>query len=670
MPFADLRTPALGLSMLKQVAAPLDVTTEVLYLDLLLGKRIGIGLYDAIMQLPHYLLAGEWFFSEALLGSDMDARGYLEKVLRRRKSPYGDPVTPPPARLITRLLHARGAVPGFLEDCQRIVVGLRPRLVGFSVIFQQRTASLALAKGLKQCLPDTVVVFGGAGCEGVMGQELVTQFPFVDAAVAGEGETVFPEIIRRVLGGEPLAGVQGVMVRPGTEPARTVLSTPAKAPVTQDMDALPFPMYDDYYRQLDGIGILRRHTGRTVPMESSRGCWWGERSQCTFCGLTGDRIGFRPKSSQRVLEELHWIIEKYRPSIVAMVDSAFNEAYLADVIPTLAAQMPRAALFWEARVKLKKPQVRALRHAGIGWVQPGIESLSSRIMKLLRKGTTAIENIQFLKWCKEYGIATNWNLLWGFPGEPPEEYDRMADLVPLLAHLQPPMAMGGVRLDRFSPYFENREAYGITDAAPLPAYRFIYPEMGPRALANLAYYYTFGSRAPRDLAVYTEPLRKRVQEWRRAHGASDLFFLDDGSTLTIWDERPVAPQFMTELSSLERRLYLACDGAARLSSVCRSVANGNGGDGLREEVGAVLDSLVERLLMIREGSSFLSLAIPVGDYRPRPEAWGRFQTFLKKRAEANRFQTLMARVTVREMSEDREKGARGTIGSLGASSSH
>ena len=59
-----------------------------------------------------------------------------------------------------------------------------------------------------------------------------------------------------------------------------------------------------------------------------------------------------------------------------------------------------------------------LHLAGVHRIQPGIESLSNNVLKLMRKGTTGIRNIQLLKWCKQYKIAVDWNILYGFPGKP------------------------------------------------------------------------------------------------------------------------------------------------------------------------------------------------------------------------------------------------------------
>ena len=93
-------------------------------------------------------------------------------------------------------------------------------------------------------------------------------------------------------------------------------------------------------------------------------------------------------------------------------------------MPELASRSLGVSLFYEVRPNLGKEQLRRLRDAGVRHIQPGIESFSDPVLRLVRKGTSALQNIQLLKWCKELGIEPIWNLLWGFPGEPPEEYAR------------------------------------------------------------------------------------------------------------------------------------------------------------------------------------------------------------------------------------------------------
>ena len=93
------------------------------------------------------------------------------------------------------------------------------------------------------------------------------------------------------------------------------------------------------------------------------------------------------------------------------------------------------SLFYETKANLRKDQVALYRAAGLTAIQPGIESLSTPVLKLMRKGVSALQNLQLLKWCSEYGIDAKWNFLAGFPGEAPEWYAGLPELVRKVRHL-------------------------------------------------------------------------------------------------------------------------------------------------------------------------------------------------------------------------------------------
>ena len=170
---------------------------------------------------------------------------------------------------------------------------------------------------------------------------------------------------------------------------------------------------------------------------------------CTFCGLNGQTMTFRSKSSRRAMEELTCLSERHPGSRVELTDNILDIGYFKDFLPALAARPEGPRLFYEVKANLKKEQLKMLRAARVMRIQPGIESLSDPVLKLMRKGVTALQNIQLLKWCKELGVQPGWNLIWGFPGEPPDEYVRMARLVPLLTHLRPPYGSGMIRLSGY-----------------------------------------------------------------------------------------------------------------------------------------------------------------------------------------------------------------------------
>ena len=144
-------------------------------------------------------------------------------------------------------------------------------------------------------------------------------------------------------------------------------------------------------------------------------------------------------------------------------------------------------MFYEVKSNLKREQIRMLEAARINRIQPGIESLSDHVLKLMRLGTTGLRNLQMLKWAKEYNVTAEWNLLYGFPGETAEDYEEILRMLPAVKFLNPPCAVGPIRLDRFSPYFNTPENFGLVNLRPMPPYYFLYP-FQKDSLMRIAYY--------------------------------------------------------------------------------------------------------------------------------------------------------------------------------------
>ena len=109
-------------------------------------------------------------------------------------------------------------------------------------------------------------------------------------------------------------------------------------------------------------------------------------------------------------------------------------------------------------------------------VQPGIESFSDHVLALMRKGITSLGNVQALKWLHEFGVAVDYNILVGFPGETAADYQSALALMRRLWHLPAPGSGPTIaRVDRFSPFFEEPEALGIRDVRPAAHYRHLIP---------------------------------------------------------------------------------------------------------------------------------------------------------------------------------------------------
>jgi ribosomal peptide maturation radical SAM protein 1 len=381
------------------------------------------------------------------------------------------------------------------------------------------------------------------------------------------------------------------------------------APVVTDLDALPYPDYDDYFLQV-GENSLDLQGSQIIGFHTSRGCWYGEKQRCLFCSWPGEEVRFRSKSPKRVLDEIMHLSSLYRTKNLFAVDSILDMRYLNDLLPEIIQRDLKLNLYFEIKSNLQKDQFQLLKEAGVKQVQPGIESLSTKTLKLMRKGCTALQNIQTLKWASELGIVCQWNFLWGIPGECEDEYSQLAEMVPSLFHLQPPMAIGPIRFQRFSPYFEDPDRYGFINIRPSSIYQALFP-FDEAVLENLAFYFDYDYRDGRDPSIYTQQLEEQLMLWKENFRLGTLTAISNADTLIIQDQRPVAQQSRIELKGIEKAIYEFCDTAHSLTAINRAFVDlGYAAD--QNDLRALLDNLADRRLMLSDGDWYLSLAVFVG----------------------------------------------------------
>jgi ribosomal peptide maturation radical SAM protein 1 len=373
------------------------------------------------------------------------------------------------------------------------------------------------------------------------------------------------------------------------------------------------PDYSEYFAQVSGHALAREiDPAIEVTMESSRGCWWGQKSHCTFCGLNGQEIRFRSKSPERVISELSEMARSTGQLRFMMTDAIINHTFFKSVLPKLAESSSDYQLFYETKANLTRAHIELFRRAGVVHVQPGIESLDSKILALMRKGTTAMRNIQMLKYCCEFGINTLWNIIYGFPSEEPEAYTRMADLARSLTHLQPPSLVPLV-LDRFSPYQQNPRAFGLENLGPPDYYSFVFPQQPQvrEQLCNIAYSFEYRHFDGRDPESYVNGLRKVISNWQQVF-RPERVTLDHKrgpDFLVISDKRVGLPRDHYILKGWQADAYLACDASVTPEHIARWL-NDRGHKITEAELIDLLTELCDRRLMYYESGCYLSLSIP------------------------------------------------------------
>jgi ribosomal peptide maturation radical SAM protein 1 len=339
--------------------------------------------------------------------------------------------------------------------------------------------------------------------------------------------------------------------------------------------------------------------------ETSRGCWWGERAHCTFCGLNGNTINYRSMRTENAFKVFNHLFQ-YEGVVKELqsVDNILPKSYLTDVLPFLDTP-PSLFMFYEVKADLTEEDFQALAKARVLKIQPGIEALNTSTLKLMRKGTSVFQNLGFLINSVRYGIEPAWNLLIGFPGEEIEVYEKYASELHLLTHLYPPAGVFPVRFDRFSPYFDEADRYGL-NLQPVDWYGLTYPF--PReALAGLAYYFSdhnYGAAYAVNAAKMVSRLREKVDRWKALwkNGAPpELRLFERGGVTYVHDSRSgTATEY--PVTDAARQVLDALATAKKPVNVARELPG--------IDVEAEIAALMQRGLIFHEGERYMSLIMP------------------------------------------------------------
>lgn len=609
VPFGSIMRAPLALGLIKSQLTAAGLVARTHNVNFLFGRVMGFGAYETVARFKGVeTQISEWLFAEAAwrrpFGPSED-----EFLLQCGEELDSIPHVADPVAWFRKL--RRETVEVYLDKCAlRIMQWGPPPVVAFSCMFFQTTAALALGRLIKERSPSTKLVYGGACFHGDAGIELVEKVPWIDVVANGEADSEIVPLFTALAAGEAPRDLPGVFVR---EAGRVIAGPPTRPATTETLEALPDPDYTEFFEDAAKVGLLDDPVWldrASLPFEASRGCWWGQKKHCTFCGLNGEGMAFRARSPERVRATLERLA-RYPTRNLQATDNIMAMSYWKSLLPDLSGR-PLAHstgkpvdLFFEIKPNLTRSQIKMLADARVIYVQPGIESLSTHLLQAVDKGVSAIQNVFFLKCATEYGILPIWNILVRIPGERPEDYVEMAALIPRLVHLRPPT--GGaprVEVHRYSPYFTRTSEF-IEDVRPAPWYRGVYPD--DIDLERVAYYFDATFKNTAGDPTY-DAVIARAHEWMRRWAEPHpprltLREIDDG--LEIEDARS-SNVVCWRLEGRQAAIYRECADITTPDKIRQALDGAWTADEIRGE----LAGFVEEGLAMREGERFLGLAIP------------------------------------------------------------
>ncbi len=601
MPWSPIDVPSLALGILRTAVnekvpgATADVLHANLeYVDWLTERReFSAQDYEFYSLSSYFLGCGDWVFSSALY-DDPDWRvAEFEEAMR-------DDLNDRRLR-VTRELHTRAAE--FVRMIAERIVAAKPDVVGFTSTFQQNTAALAAARYVKRLDPGIVTMMGGANCDGEQGESVHRNFTFVDYVVRGEGETSLPALLTALRDGSDLSGVPGLCHRGDGVSVANPMATAPLPPAA----ILP-PDYTGYFERL-AASTARTWVEPKLVVEGARGCWWGEKHHCTFCGLNGSFMQFRSKSPDTFYDEIMTLARKHKVLDMYVVDNILDMGYLNTVLPRVIDSGYDLRMHIEIKANMRMPHLQTLSDAGLVYVQPGIESLNDRVLDLMDKGVSGCQNVRMLRDGQAAGLSIAWNYLHGFPGEQASDYLPVIAQLPALEHLEPPIDQSArIAIERFSPYF-TRPELGFSELRPAKPYRFTY-DLPEKEMLDLAYVFDV---QPRGIGAETSgALNDAIKAWKGAYPTSRLTHTDLGDRVVLVNRRRTYPWRTHEITDpVEMAAFRLLEQPHTPAALTRKVTQRVPGTPVGEDaVRGVLDRWLELGLVFTDAGSYVHIAPP------------------------------------------------------------
>jgi len=598
MPFGFHIYPSIQLGTLSTLLKSHGWKAKSHYLNLHFAFQIGMAEYNTLCE--KRFLIGEWLFSEILFGTAQGNQNYthhFESHIQDVCHSIGKPL-----EYLLDLKTRR--IPEYLNWALESQDWEQYSAIGFSSTFNQNIASVTLAKLIKERFPKIKIIFGGSNFESEMGMEYFRAFDWIDYVVPGEAEHALPALIRALENNEPIP--KGVVHR---VEGKVVFEENFQ--MFKDFDDYPIPDYDDFFEEIRGIDPQSHLLDNPIVLyETSRGCWWGEKHHCTFCGLNASTMKFRARSPERVRQDIAELSAKHDTYRFRLVDNILENQYIENVFGNFAEENYDWEFFLEIKSNLSKKQIQQIARGGVNVIQPGIESFSPNQLQEMDKGVRPIQNMVCLKWCMYYGIEVTWSILTGFPEETDEDFKKQLEIIQPLIHLQPPISVGNIWLERFSPYFTRPDKYGIKITGAGIAYHYVY-DSEVMDLNKIAYDFEFETPERRIDPLLEERLRQFVEYWKQRQQSENtpfLFYAKSKDFVTVYDGRDEQHPQKLRFEGVPALLIDYCNEKPQTLSAIHNKAETRGNS--PGAVESAIEELVQRGILYGERDKYFTLALP------------------------------------------------------------
>jgi radical SAM superfamily enzyme YgiQ (UPF0313 family) len=379
------------------------------------------------------------------------------------------------------------------------ILGENPALVGLSIAYPtQMIHGFRIASLIRKANPRIHICMGGPTITKLVDhlahhEELLN---VVDSVILLHGELPLVRVVEAIRDGSSLEAIPNVAFK---REGRFYRNPVPFSPI--DMNSLPPPDFKGF--------PLRLYLSKdfTLPLISSRGCYW---NRCTFCTYRELYKGaFQQRDAALVVGDMAKLHREHGCSHFRLMDDTCSPAFLRSLAREIIRSGLRVAWSCFARFEgsFTRDLLRLLAKGGCKRLMFGLESYNQRILDLMRKGVRVEEIGRIVGECHEAGIETRLMCMVGFPTETRREaLETMRFLVEYRGKytsfaVQPFNLEGGTEIDR------HPDRFGITE---------VYRE--DRVSHGLRYGYRFETRSGmgmEEAARMGEYITRKVREATR-----------------------------------------------------------------------------------------------------------------------------------------------------------
>jgi anaerobic magnesium-protoporphyrin IX monomethyl ester cyclase len=362
------------------------------------------------------------------------------------------------------------------DEVRGRLAALSPDVVGCTSITPSIYKAEEILKAAQDVCPDAIRVLGGVHAT-FMYKQVLSEAPWVDVIVRGEGEEIFLELIRAIDSGRWPSGrgaINGLAFREGDR----IIATQA-APTVKDLEAIK-----PDWSLLDWSKYIYVPLNERVAIPNlARGCPF----TCSFCSQWKFWRDYRVRNPIKVVDEIEQLVEEHQVGFFILADEepTINRKKFVQFCEELIARGLPDKVKWGINTRVTdimrdRELLPLYRKAGLVHVSLGTEAAAQLKLDRFNKETRVAENKEAIRLLREADIFVEAQFIVGLDNETEE---TLEETFRMAWEWQPDLANWSMYTPwPFSPLFQEiRDQVEVFDFSK---YNFVTPIMRPKALTR------------------------------------------------------------------------------------------------------------------------------------------------------------------------------------------